>query len=258
MTTAASFNTADLVRVSVNALERELPRERIAWALNTFPREEILITSSFGIDSAVLLHLIHAIDPSLPIGFVDTGFLFPETHLYKDRLARLLGLDIETYLAPSPADPAQEHVARACGEGPIWCACRKVEAMERALEGKTCWITGVRRGSSASRAATPVLETQGDGLVKLYPIVDWTPECMLNYLREYRLPPHPLARQGYSSVGCMSCTRLPLPGEGARSGRWLGVDRDECGIHSFQPKRGDRSARTDVTNDANPAAEALL
>jgi phosphoadenosine phosphosulfate reductase len=215
------------------ALEAFSAQERIAWALENFPRDAILVTSSFGADSAVFLHLLREVDPALPVGFIDTGFLFPETARHKERLALVLGLSIETYAAPGPFDPAQEHVARVCGNGPVWCVCRKVDAMRSALTGKSCWISGLRRDQSASRKDSPVLEIQAGGVHKLHPIADWPAARVEGYLREHKLPLHPLVGEGYTSIGCMPCTRPVTAGQEARSGRWLGMDREECGIHTF-------------------------
>lgn len=217
----------------VSALESLSAHERVAWVLETFPHEEILVTSSFGIDSAAFLHVLREVDPGLPIGFIDTGFLFPETLAYRDRLAERLGLRVVSYAAPTPEQGPPEHPGRANGDGAAWCACRKVEAMAQALEGKSCWISGLRRDSAGSRHGAPVLELQRRGLHKLHPIADWSHPVVMEYLRRHRLPLHPLAGQGYTSVGCMPCTHRPRPGEGPRSGRWPGQERDECGIHSF-------------------------
>lgn len=223
----------DFASIESQALEALTAHERIAWALERFPKDAILVTSSFGADSAVFLHVLREVDPTLRVGFIDTGFLFEETTAHRDRLTGLLGLDIETYAALSPADPAAEHMARRCGEGPVWCVCRKVEAMQQALQGKACWMTGLRRDQAESRRAVPVLERQARGLVKLHPLADWSEARMRDYLRLHKLPLHPLVGQGYTSIGCKPCTRPAVAGEGARSGRWLGLDRDECGIHTF-------------------------
>lgn len=216
----------------VGALEAMPAQERIAWALRTFARDEILVTSSFGIESAAFLHLVREVDPSLPIGFIDTGFLFPETLAHRDRLADQLEIRVMAYVAPPPVEAPPPEV-RAGPNGTSWCACRKVEAMERALEGKACWISGLRRDQAGSRHGAPVLELQRRGLHKVHPIADWPQRRVMDYLRQNRLPLHPLAGEGYTSVGCVPCTRPPLPGQGARSGRWPGLERDECGIHTF-------------------------
>jgi phosphoadenosine phosphosulfate reductase len=209
--------------------------ERIEWALETFRREEILATSSFGADSAVFLHLLSEVDRSVRVAFIDTGFLFPETLRFRERLKERLRLNLVDFVAPPPQEPPPESAGPAFPEGgPVWCACRKVEAMARALEGVSCWISGLRRDQAQSRRDAPVLEIQQGGLHKLHPIVDWPQARVTAYLRRHRLPLHPLTGRGYTSIGCVPCTRPPIPGQGARSGRWPGMDRDECGIHTFR------------------------
>ena len=223
----------DVEQTEFDRLEAMRAHQRIAWALERFPRDALLVTSSFGADSAVFLHLLRDVDRTLPIGFIDTGFLFPETAVHRDALVRRLGLSVVAYRAPNPDDPAREHVARRCGDGPIWCVCRKVDAMQSALEGKSCWISGLRRDQSESRRAIPVLERRAGGLFKLHPLADWSEEQVRDYLRRHGLPLHPLVGRGYTSIGCMPCTRPSIAGQGARGGRWLGSDRDECGIHDL-------------------------
>jgi phosphoadenosine phosphosulfate reductase len=221
------------MRESTAALESMTAERRLRWAAESFPRDEIIVTSSFGADSAVLLHLVRTVVPDFRVAMIDTGFLFPETLAYMHRLTDEFGLNIERVRAPSPPEGPP---AEACGEeGGIWCACRKVEAMEQALRGVSCWISGLRRDQSSQRAQTPVLERQQGGLVKLHPLADWSQEQLSGYQQRFAPPQHPLVEQGYSSIGCMPCTRLPVAGDDRRSGRWRGQARTECGIHS--PRR---------------------
>lgn len=213
--------------------------ERIARAVRHWP-DTTVATSSFGADSAVLLHLISQTAPRLPVIVLNTGFLFPETLEYMERLQRLLDLNIREV---TPLMPREEFLAR---HGPVYrsnpdfcCGCNKVEPMRRALAGVTCWISGVRRDQTSARARLPVLERQNDGLYKLNPMIDWDQNQVREYIARHGLPEHPLAAEGYRSIGCEPCTAKPRPDGDARSGRWPGHAKTECGIHFlFEPVHG--------------------
>ena len=205
--------------------------ERLTWAVGEFG-EQVLATSSFGADSAVLLHLLAQQAPNLPVYFINTGFLFAETLDYQARLTQRLGTPLRE-LRPEPFGPdfvAQygelyRTDANAC------CQSNKVAVLARALEGAACWISGLRRDQSDSRKSTPFLQRRADGLYKLHPLADWTQPQVTTYMRQHKLPLHPLAVQGYTSIGCQPCTAKPLPGADERSGRWAGQDKTECGLH---------------------------
>jgi phosphoadenosine phosphosulfate reductase len=197
-------------------------------------RGRIALVSSFGTEAAVLLGLVAAIDPAVPVLFIDTGKLFGETLRYRDSLTKLLGLkDVRTIT------PLAERVARLDPEGMLWhsdpdrcCALRKVEPMHRALAGFGAWISGRKRYQAASRAAIPVLEA-ADGQIKINPLARWTREQIETTARSWGLPPHPLEADGFLSIGCMPCTDRVAPGADPRAGRWAGRDKDECGIHTM-------------------------
>lgn len=222
--------------IEADNLQRLSAEERIVWAVQRFPQSTVA-SSSFGADSAVLLHLISRVAPRLPIVFLNTGFLFPETHDYKARLEHLLDLNIRE------VRPALEREAFLDRHGPVYrsnpdfcCGCNKVEPMQRALAGVECWIAGVRANQTAQRARMSTLERQADGLHKLHPILDWETERVLEYAQRHRLPAHPLVAEGYGSIGCEPCTAKPQAGGDARSGRWAGRAKTECGIHYlFEP-----------------------
>jgi phosphoadenosine phosphosulfate reductase len=213
--------------------------ERIARAVRYLP-ETTVATSSFGADSAVLLHLISRVAPRLPVIVLNTGFLFPETLEYKDQLQRMLGLNLREV---TPLVTREQFLAR---HGPVYrsnpdfcCGRNKVEPMRRALAGVECWISGVRRDQTSARARLPVLERQNDGLYKLNPIIDWDQQRVREYAARHGLPEHPLAAEGYCSIGCEPCTAKPRPGGDSRSGRWPGHAKTECGIHFlFEPAHG--------------------
>lgn len=207
-------------------------QEILRFALRERFVGDIAMVSSFGADSAVLLHMVSEVDPSAPVIMVDTGKLFPDTLRYRDLLAERLGLtDVRSQ---KPAKPVLSEVDPA---GMLWmsdtdacCHVRKVVPLEEALSGFGSWISGRKRFQSATRSSLPPFEYEG-GRVKVNPLADWTAADILAYAKEKDLPPHPLVAQGYPSLGCMPCTSKVKPGEDARAGRWRGQEKTECGIH---------------------------
>lgn len=202
------------------------------------------LVSSFGAESAVLLHLVGKIRPDVPVIFLDTGKHFPETIAYRDALARQIGLTNIINVTPDPLD-----IAARDANGLRWsydpdgcCALRKVAPLAKALLPYDAHISGRKAFQSSSRANLPRFEVDGDGRMKVNPLVDWDKAALDAYAAAHALPPHPLVAQGYLSIGCAPCTSIVKPGEDPRSGRWAGWDKVECGIHT--PIDGD-----DGTND---------
>jgi len=193
---------------------------------------KVALVSSFGTESAALLHLIAQIDRATPVVFLDTGKLFGETKKYRDQLVDLLGLTGVQSVAPDPAA-----VTARDPKGILWtqnpdacCALRKVEPLQRALAPYDAWFTGRKAFQAATRAALPVFEIE-EGRIKVNPIVRWTKGDIDAYFAAHDLPRHPLEADGYLSIGCMPCTSRVEAGEDARAGRWRGSDKVECGIH---------------------------
>ena len=192
----------------------------------------IALVSSFGTESAVLLRMVAAIDPALPILFIDTGKLFGETLRYRDQLVSLLGLtDVRTVrptaLKLQERDPDMtlwQKDADGC------CFTRKVEPLAQALKGFEAWITGRKRYQGGARAILPPIEADA-GFVKINPLAGMTLAEIEAAFETYRLPRHPLEAEGFLSVGCFTCSARVAPGGDRRSGRWQGSDKDECGIH---------------------------
>lgn len=197
-----------------------------------FAPGKVALVSSFGTESAVLLHMISRIRPDLPILFLDTGKLFGETKRYRDQLVESLGLtDVRS------VTPDLQRIKELDGKGVLWsqnpnlcCEIRKVEPLARAVAPFDAWFTGRKAFQAATRAKLPVLEL-ADGKFKVNPIVGWTKADIDAYFERYALPRHPLEADGYLSIGCMPCTSRVAPGEDARAGRWRGTDKVECGIH---------------------------
>jgi phosphoadenosine phosphosulfate reductase len=198
----------------------------------TLYKGRIALVSSFGAESAVLLHMVAQIDPSTPVIFLDTGRLFAQTMLYRNELARRLGLtDVRT---------AQPHAWRLAQEDPdrllsyrdpdLCCWIRKVEPLDEALTPFSAWITGRKRSQSATRAQLAPFEAEG-GRIKVNPLAAWSSRDVAAYLERHKLPAHPLVAEGYPSIGCVPCTSRVKAGEDARAGRWRGSGKIECGIH---------------------------
>ncbi|MFA9444047.1 phosphoadenylyl-sulfate reductase [Egicoccus sp. AB-alg6-2] len=212
------------------------PAERIlAWAAGVLPR--FVVTSSFGAESAVLLHLLSRVAPEVPVLFLDTGLHFDQTLRFRRELAVDLGLSVVD-LRPelSVAQQATRYGDALWSRDPdACCAMRKTTPLRTALRSFDGWATGVRRSQTPERAATPIVEArQHDDrwLVKVAPLARWTDLDVDDHLRRHGLPRHPLTGQGYPSIGCEPCTARVAPGEDPRAGRWSGFDgKTECGIH---------------------------
>lgn len=210
---------------------------RLAIA-NLFPGK-IALVSSFGADSAVLLHMIAQIDVKTPVLFIDTGQLFPETLTYRDRLVDHLGLQNMRSVGPDAAELAATDPDRF-----LWssdpdrcCGIRKVSPLAAALAPFEAWITGRKRYQGATRATLALFEAEG-GRIKVNPLARWNATMLIAYLDRHELPRHPLVAKGYPSIGCVPCTSGVRPGEDPRAGRWRGSGKTECGIHLGTPSTG--------------------
>ncbi|MCB2051274.1 MAG: phosphoadenylyl-sulfate reductase [Novosphingobium sp.] len=197
----------------------------------------VAVVSSFGAESAVLLHLVAQVDPSTPVLFLDTGKHFDETLAYRDELVRLLGLTDLRVLSPDADVLAakDENGLRWSWDPDGCCDIRKVEPLARALAGFDASITGRKAFQSSTRANLPRFEidtSDAQGRLKVNPLIDWDADAIASYFAEHNLPPHPLVEQGYPSIGCSPCTSKVADGDDPRSGRWKGWDKTECGIHS--------------------------
>ena len=217
------------------ALRAASPAEVIEAALKTVGRERLALVSSFGTESAALLKVMADVDPSIPVVFLDTGWLFEETLAYRDTLIATLGLtDVRSI------KPLEETLRREDPDRELWfsdpdacCRIRKVEPLARALKPFSGWINGRKRFQGGARAEIPVVEEDGIRL-KFNPFANVSREEIEAIYTLAKLPPHPLVASGYLSVGCMPCSSRTAPGEDARSGRWRGKAKTECGIHTMK------------------------
>ncbi|MFM2482171.1 phosphoadenylyl-sulfate reductase [Celerinatantimonas sp. YJH-8] len=215
-------------------LEELSPQERIRWALESLPEGHVL-SSSFGIQAAVLLHMVTEIRPDIPVVLIDTGYLFDETYHFIDRLADKLNLNLKIY--SNPMTPAWQEIRY----GKLWeqgiegikqyNQMNKVEPMDRAFAelGVQTWFSGLRREQSQSRSHLPVLQVQNHRF-KVLPIINWTNKQVYYYLKEHGLSYHPLWDQGYVSVGDWHTSRPLEPGMTEEETRFFGLKR-ECGLH---------------------------
>jgi phosphoadenosine phosphosulfate reductase len=192
----------------------------------------VALVSSFGADAAVLLHMVSKIDKATPVIFVDTGQHFPETLDYRDQLCDMLGLTNVISAEPQAETIAQEDPEKFLfvSDPDRCCEIRKVRPLAEAIEGFDAWITGRMGFQSATRAALPLFEAEGDR-IKINPLVGWSAKDVLDYIAEAKLPRHPLVAKGFPSIGCLPCTSPVRPGEDERAGRWRGRGKTECGIH---------------------------
>ena len=206
------------VSLEVEAMGAE---EAIAWAIEKF-HPSLRFAVSFQKTSSVMVDMVHRIAPEARFFFVDTGLLFPETYATRDALAERYGVEFETI-----GDGPDGWTADANG----CCADYKVELMRSALDQVSCWVSGIRRVDSQTRANAPRFGwDERFGLWKLNPLADWDEKRVWTYIQEHRVPYNPLHDQGYPSIGCMPCTTVAIAGAGERAGRWAGTDRTECGI----------------------------
>lgn len=197
---------------------------------------DIAIVSSFGAESAVLLHLVAQVAPNIPVLFLDTGKHFAETLEYRDLLVERVSLTNLQILNPDADD-----LARQDETGLRWsydpdgcCEIRKVKPLAKALESFDASFTGRKSFQSSTRANLPRFEldtSDAQGRLKINPLIDWSAEDIAAYFEEHDLPRHPLVARGFPSIGCEPCTHKVAPGEDPRSGRWKGWDKTECGIH---------------------------
>ena len=241
--TGPRFTESDAIRLNNLFRGTDTP-EMLRSVLNDKLIGEVAVVSSFGAESAVLLHLIAEVDKTIPVIFLETHKHFPETIAYRDQLVAHLGLTNLLIV-----EPDMELVAKKDENGLRWswdpdgcCDIRKVQPLARALLAFDASISGRKGFQSTTRAGLPRFEidrTDAEGRLKFNPLASWSSEDLEAYMVRHGLPRHPLVAQGYPSIGCAPCTSKVAPGEDPRSGRWKGWDKVECGIHvSGSPDSG--------------------
>ncbi|MGA3066439.1 MAG: phosphoadenylyl-sulfate reductase [Tepidisphaeraceae bacterium] len=235
-----SIAQSQIDAVSLNReFESADPEKIVRWSAEQFG-DDLVMSSSFGAESAALLHMVYQVRPGTRVIFVNTGYLFPETHRFMEELRLRLDLNVWTYRTRN--DPIA-YLHKAGEENPAWrkdidscCAANKNEPFERAmLELKPRgWLRGIRRNQSELRKKLGFVEwSPRYNCHAISPLLNWGPREIHAYLKTHNLPYHPLWEKGYASIGCnpLSCTRPVGQGEDPRAGRWAGQDKFECGIN---------------------------
>lgn len=230
--------TADDLRHAAAELEGRPAQDILRWAYGRFGRRMALACSFGGPSGMVLLDMLMALDPLVPVFYLDTGMLFPETYRLLDVAARRYGIQ-PTAVRPALSVARQAHTH---GEA-LWsrdpdrcCDLRKVQPQRAFLRAYDAWITGIRRDQAATRWATPVVAWDGQfGLGKIAPLAGWSERDVWRYIHEHDVPYNPLHDRGYPSIGCTHCTRAVRQGEDPRAGRWSGSGKIECGLHQTPP-----------------------
>jgi phosphoadenosine phosphosulfate reductase len=228
-TTAPSREQAE----SAAARLEDAPAEEVVrWALAEFG-DDVCVASSM--QDAVLVHLASRIRPGIPVIFLDTGYHFAETIGTRDAAEAAYPIRlIDVTPAQSVAEQDAEHGPRLYERDPDrCCALRKVEPLRHALEPYRAWMTGVRRQDAAGRRDVPVVQWDvRREVIKVNPLASWTDDAVADYVERYGVLVNPLVQVGYLSIGCAPCTRAVAPGEDARAGRWAGLAKTECGLHT--------------------------
>lgn len=218
------------------SFESKSPQDVLAQALGQYG-PDIILACSFGAEDVVLVDMIQKLSPRTKLFYLDTDFLFAETHAVKDRLIAKYGLAPEQVLQVksllTPDQQAAQHGEALWTRNPDQCCqLRKIEPLARVLSGYAAWITGIRRDQAPTRAHAGLVEwDQKFNLVKFNPLATWTSEDVWAYIKVHEVPYNELHDRHYPSIGCTHCTAPVMPGEDPRSGRWKNFGKTECGLH---------------------------
>lgn len=202
------------------------PIERLQLLFESFPSDEILLTSSFGSSSSVVLHMMSKVQPDHPIYFVNTGYHFSETLVYKDQVAKAFGLNVLDISPKQNQFNFTKTNQTYLQNQDLCCFVNKVQPVNALKENHRIWISGLLKFQNANRESLNVFEKKTD-IIKFHPIFDMTKEEVELYMYLHDLPKHPLIERGYSSIGCTHCTKAGTN----RDGRWTGTQKIECGLH---------------------------
>ena len=226
------FSTQEIERLA-QEFETKTPQEIIQWAVDSF-WPEIALSSSFQTQSMPLLHMASRIRRDLLILFLDTGYHFWDTSIFREQIASKWHLNVLDLYRDSRWDVfTRQHSRTLPLEDPnLCCFLNKVQPMQKALKDMKAWISGIRRDQTAMRAHAKILELQEDGLLKINPLLNWTKADVKKYSEENDLPTHPLFEKGYRSIGCAPCTIAIGLNDDERAGRWSGRGKTECGLHT--------------------------
>jgi phosphoadenosine phosphosulfate reductase len=232
VTVATRFDEAGIAALN-DRFEGVQPQEIVRWCVDHFG-DGLSVGASFGgASGSAILHMVARLKPNVHVFVLDTDYLFQETHDSMRETVLALSLsNVQVYKSRlSHEEQASQYGSALWMRDPdACCEIRKVEPNRRALAGKTCWVSGLRRDQSEGRADTPIVSWNTKfGLVKVNPLANWTEARTWQYILDNKSPYNPLLNQGYTSIGCYNCT---IPGVQGRAGRWQGFDKDECGLHT--------------------------
>lgn len=229
------------LKAASSRLEKASPEEIIAWGVERYAPYFTMATA-FGPEGCVILAMLAKIAPKTYVFNLDTGYQFPETLELRDRIAEKYGLEVDLL---APLETVAEY--EALNGGPIYrtnpnqcCADRKIKTLERASQVMHAWMSGIRRDQSPDRAQASIVGwDKRFGLVKISPLANWTKKDVWKRITDEGIPYNPLHDQGYPSIGCWPCTRAVAAGEtDERAGRWSGMKKTECGLHSISEQDG--------------------
>ena len=221
--TPEDFTDEELATLSTE-LERMPAGRIIEWAVETFS-PHLALTASM--TDAVLIDLAVQVDPAIEVVFIDTGYHFPETLETVEQVRRHYGLNLRMMTVARQDEALWELDPENC------CSAVKVGQLDRALAGKSAWMSGLRRAEADSRVTAPIVARDLRGLIKVNPIATWSDEDVAGYVADHDVIVNPLLEQGYPSIGCQPCTVRPVDPDDPRSGRWAGRARTECGLHEI-------------------------
>jgi phosphoadenosine phosphosulfate reductase len=232
VTTAPTLSPEDIARLN-ERFEPADPREIVKWAVETYG-DGLSVGASFGGASGMaILHMVAQFRPNVHVFVIDTDYLFEETHETMRQSVPVLGLqNVNVYKSQLTHEQQANQYGSALWmrDPDLCCELRKIEPNRRALDGKSAWVSGLRRDQSEGRADTPIVSWAPKfGVVKLNPLANWNESQTWDYVLKNNIPYNPLLNQGYASIGCYNCT---VPGVQGRAGRWQGFDKEECGLHT--------------------------
>lgn len=196
--------------------------------------KKLFATSSFQSHSIPLLHIISEIDNQIPVYYLNTGYLFPETLEFKDQLAEQLKMNFIGLESVIPKSQQKDENGQLffTSDPDYCCFLNKTQALQPILSSHDVWINGIRADQNANRAGMKVEEKTPHGAVRYHPMLNWTSKDIFDYRKAHNLPDHPLEKDGYLSIGCEPCTQKMLNGNDERSARWFGMNKVECGLHT--------------------------
>lgn len=233
------FTQEEIAALSAQ-FETKTAQEIIQWAVDEFA-PEIAMSTSFQTQSMPLVRMVTRIKPDIQIFFLDTGYHFWDTLIFREQIQHEWNLNVVDLYRDSRWDIfARQNTRTLPLQDPnLCCYIHKVQPMQKALSGLKAWISGIRRDQTPERAHAQILELQDDGLLKVNPLLNWTKRDVQAYMADHHLPAHPLYERGYRSIGCAPCTIAVGLNDDDRAGRWAGRGKTECGLHTDMFKHKD-------------------